>query len=127
MIEHELDRSNAILHVQPKSSLAPSDFEGLAKVVDPFIEEHGDLAGLIVETTGFPGWSSFEGMITHLRFVRDHHRHIRKVALVTDSSVGNLAEHVVSHFVSAEMKVFPAGQVEEARQWILQGTTSAEA
>jgi hypothetical protein len=127
MIEHELDRTHAILHVRPKSALAASDFEALAKQVDPFIAEHGDLAGLIVEVAAFPGWDSFAGMMSHLRFVRDHHRHIRKVAAVTDSAVGNLAEHVGSHFVSAEIKVFPAGQVEEARQWILQGTTSAEA
>jgi len=127
MIEHELDRTHAILHVRPKSALAASDFEELAKEVDPFIAEHGDLAGLIVEVSGFPGWSSFAGMISHLRFVRDHHRHIRKVAAVTDSAVGNLAEHVASHFVSAEVKAFSAGQVEEARHWILGQTANGAA
>lgn len=120
MIEHHLDETHAILHVQPKSALAPADFEELAKLVDPFISAHGDLAGLIVETPGIPGWSSFSAMVTHLRFVRDHHRHIRKIAVVTDSSVGNLAEQVMSHFVSAEIQVFPAGQIEEARSWILE-------
>lgn len=125
MIEHDLDRADAILHVRPKSALAPADFEELAKEVDPFIAEHGDLAGLIVETPGFPGWSSFAGMISHLRFVRDHHRHIRKVAAVTDSAVGNIAE-LMSHFVSAEIKVFPAGQLEEARRWILEEATKGE-
>jgi len=124
MIEHHLDSTHAILHVRPTAALAPADFEELAKVVDPFIADHGDLAGLIVETPGIPGWSSFGAMVTHLRFVRDHHRHIRRIAVVTDSNVGNLAEQVVSHFVSAEIKVFPAGQLEEARQWILEETPS---
>jgi hypothetical protein len=127
MIEHDLDRAKGILHVRPKSALAPSDFEELAKEVDPFIAEQGDLAGLMVEAPGIPGWSSFAAMITHLRFVRDHHRHIRRIAVVTDSSVGNLAEHVVSHFVSAEIKVFPAGQLEEARHWILEQPASGDA
>ena len=120
MIEHTLDTTNAILHIQPKSSLEKADFEQLAKAVDPFISGTGDLAGLIIETPAFPGWASFGAFAAHMRFVRDHHKHIKKIALVTDSSIGNLAEHLVSHFVSAEIKQFPASAVEAARQWILQ-------
>ena len=120
MIEHSLDTSSAILQIQPKSSLEQADFEQLAKAVDPFIAGTGDLAGLIVETPGFPGWSSFGAMAAHLRFVKDHHKHIRKIALVTDSALGNIAEHLVTHFVSAEIKHFPASAADAARQWILQ-------
>ena len=49
--------------------------------------------------------------MTHLRFLRDHHKHIKKVAgrLVTDSPFGDAAEHIASHFVAAEIKHFPAG------------------
>jgi hypothetical protein len=85
MIEHHFDKTHAILHVQPKAPLEQSDFQALAREVDPFISEAGDLAGLIVEASGFPGWSSFASMIAHFRFVRDHHRHIRRIAVVTDS------------------------------------------
>jgi hypothetical protein len=126
MIEHHLDKDNAILHVKPQASLEKADFEALAREVDPFISETGDLAGLIVEApAGFPGWSSFASMIAHFRFVRDHHRHIRKVAVVTDSHLGNLAEHVASHFVAAEMKQLPAGALDAARKWILEGRPEA--
>jgi hypothetical protein len=120
MIEHHLDTTNAILHLQPKSSLEQSDFEQLAKAVDPFIAGTGDLAGLIIETPAFPGWSSFGAFAAHMRFVKDHHRHIKKIALVTDSALGNIAEHLASHFVSAEIKQFPVTAVESAKQWILQ-------
>jgi hypothetical protein len=118
MITHHLDRGHRILHLRPQSSLEKADFEQLAAIVDPFISENGDLAGLIVETPHFPGWDSFGAMAAHLRFVRDHHRHIRKVALVTDSALGDVAEHLASHFVSAEIRHFPAGALETARQWI---------
>jgi hypothetical protein len=119
MIEHTLDTTNGILHLRPKSSLEQADFEQLAKAVDPFIAGTGDLAGLIVEAASFPGWSSFGALAAHLRFVKDHHRHIRKIALVTDSALGNIAEHLVAHFVSAEIKQFPAAELDAARQWIL--------
>ena len=119
MIDHTLDTANAILHLRPRSALEPSDFEQLAKAVDPFIAERGDLAGLIVETPGFPGWSSFGAMAAHMRFVRDHHKHIRKIAIVTDSPLGNIGEHLVSHFVSAEVRQFSSSDAAAARQWIV--------
>jgi hypothetical protein len=31
-------------------------------------------------------------------------------------------EHSMSHFVSAEIKHFPAGQIQAARQWIMNGS-----
>ena len=119
MIDHTLDTANAILHLRPRSALEPLDFEQLAKAVDPFIAERGDLAGLIVETPGFPGWSSFGAMAAHMRFVRDHHKHIRKIAIVTDSPLGNIGEHLVSHFISAEVRQFPSSDAAAARQWIV--------
>jgi hypothetical protein len=118
MIEHDFDEALAILHVRPKAPLDRADFVKLAGVVDPFLSRAGDLAGLVVEAPGFPGWASFGSMVAHLRFVRDHHRHIKRIAVVTDSSLGNLAEHLVSHFVSAEIRQFPAPDLEAARQWI---------
>jgi len=118
MIAYDLDEARAILHVRPEEPLEQADFESLAGVVDPFIAETGDLAGLIIEARRFPGWSSFAALAAHLRFVRDHHRHIRKIAVVTDSPMGDLAEHLVSHFVSAEIRQFPADDFEEAVQWI---------
>jgi hypothetical protein len=61
-------------------------------------------------------------MVTHFRFVRDHHKHIKKVAVVTDSHIGDFAEHLASHFVSAKIRHFPDGQIEQARQWIINGS-----
>lgn len=57
-------------------------------------------------------------MAAHFKFVRDHHRHIRKIAVVTDSAMGNVAEKLASHFVSAAIRHFPAGQAEAAAEWI---------
>ncbi|ORV85707.1 hypothetical protein AWC11_19585 [Mycobacterium interjectum] len=122
MIEYELDAEHNILLVQPESALDKNDFTELAKAVDPQIEANGDLAGLIISAPSFPGWDSFSAMVTHFRFVRDHQKHIKKVAVVTDSHLGDVAEHLGSHFVSATIQHFPAGQVEQARQWIINGS-----
>ena len=39
-------------------------------------------------------------------------RRVKKVAVVTDSALGNVAERLASHFVEAETKQFPAGEAE---------------
>ena len=118
MIEYNLDTEHSILHVQPKSAIEKDDFVKLANAVDPHIEATGGLAGLIIEAPAFPGWDSFGAMVTHFCFVRDHHKRVRRIAVVTDSSMGDVAERLASHFVSAEIRHFPAGQIEVARQWI---------
>jgi hypothetical protein len=119
MIEYDLDTEHSILLVRPKSALDKNDFVQLATVVDPQIEATGDLAGLIINAPAFPGWDSFGALITHFRFVREHQKHIKKVAVVTDSHLGDVAEHLASHFVSAEIRHFPAEHSEQARRWII--------
>ena len=118
MINCNLDREKALIHIRPTGPLRKEDFDELANIVDLFIEETGGLAGLILETAHFPGWENHGAVVHHLRFVRDHHKKIKKVAVVTDSPLGSAAEHLASHFVSAQIKHFPAGQLEEAKLWI---------
>ena len=119
MIEHTLDTEHSILYVRPRSSLEKGDFAQLAKTVDPYIERTGGLAGILIEAPSFPGWDSLGAMVAHFRFVRDHHKHIKKVGLVTDSPLGNVAEHLATHFVSAEIRHFSVGELEAAKQWIM--------
>ena len=125
MVEHSLDTANSILYVRPKSALDKGDFDQLAKTVDPFIEKTGDLAGVIVEAPAFPGWESLGAMVAHFRFVRDHHKRVKRIALVTDSALGNVAERFASHFVSAEIRHFPAGHLDAAKRWVMNRPASA--
>ena len=120
MIEHTLDTARSILYVRPKSSLEQGDFAQLAITVDPHIAKTGGLAGLIIEAPKFPGWESLGAMAAHIRFVRDHHKHIKKIGVVTDSPMGSVAEHLASHFVAAEIRHFPAGELEAAKQWVME-------
>jgi hypothetical protein len=50
------------------------------------------------------------------------HCRSKKVAVVSDSHLGDFAEPLASHFVAAKIQHFPAGQIEQARQWIISGS-----
>lgn len=118
MIKHELLKDDAIVMISPEGKLAEDDFKQLAATLDPFIEAHGKLNGILIYTESFPGWKDFAALLSHLRFVKDHHRKIGKVALVTNSKVASAAESLAKHFVSAQIKHFNFAEKEQALTWL---------
>jgi hypothetical protein len=119
MIEHTLDTAQSILYIRLKAALEQSDFVELAKTVDPYIRETGHLAGLIIDAATFPGWEGLGAMAALFRFVRDHQKLITKIALVTDSTLGNVAPNLATHFVAPRSNIFSAGELEAAKDWIM--------
>jgi hypothetical protein len=120
MLNITLDKEQAIITLEPTEALSEEDFHTAVKVIDPFISEHGKLTGLIIETESFPGWKDFKALLSHLKFIKNHHKKVKRLAFVTDSPIGDFSEHVTSHFVDAEVKSFPYGAHKEARAWILE-------
>ena len=118
MLAHRLLEDEAILIIKPKGALERSDFSGLAARIDPYIEHAGGLDGVMVEAQSFPGWSDFAALVSHLRFVRDHHRVIDKVAVVADSKMLTLVPTVAGHFVNAEVRHYSSGDREAALSWL---------
>ena len=118
MIFHELLRERGILIVIPEGPLEKNDFEALAREVDPYIEAQGKLNGLLISARLFPGWKDFAALVSHLRFVKNHHQQIRKVAAVTDSGFLSILPHIANHFVAAEVKHFEYGDKDRALGWL---------
>jgi hypothetical protein len=113
MLEFDMDLQNAVLTVRPKGPLAAEDFQEITSAVDTYLESGRDLAGMIVHAISFPGWKNFGGMTKHFRFVRDHHKHIKKVAIVSDSAIAG-------HFVRAKIMHFPYDDIDLAREWVME-------
>lgn len=118
MIHPELLRDQGILIITPEGPLQQSDFENLAKLVDPFVESQGELHGLLIYTAKFPGWTNFAALLAHMKFVKDHHQHIAKVAAVTDSGFITIMPSIVSHFVHAQVRHFVYGDKQRALEWL---------
>ena len=123
MLNVDLNKGAGLAIVRPEGALSESDFDTVASVIDPYLEEHGKLSGLIIYTKDFPGWDSFGAMLQHIKFVNAHHQKLSHVALVTDSAIGNLAQKIAGHFISAEVKHFPYNQIVDAKSWILNAET----
>lgn len=119
MLNISLDQENRIAVLEPQVALEKSDFESAAAQIDPLIEETGGLAGLIIKVEHFPGWDSFGALASHMKFIKAHHHEVKRIAFVTDSPIGNMAEKLGSHFVAAEVRHFGFLSLEDAKAWIL--------
>jgi hypothetical protein len=120
-LEFDLDREAGVLTLRPHDDLEVADFAGVSEVLDPYIEREGRLNGLVVVADEFPGWDSLSAMTSHFRFVRDHHRNIGRVALVTDDRFLSLLPRLAKHFVDAEVRRFDKDAEERARAWAAGG------
>jgi hypothetical protein len=120
MIKHEFRKNDGILIIEPDSSLQASDFDMLSSIVDPYIKDNGKLNGLIIHTESFPGWQGFGAMLAHVKFVKDHHAHISKVAAVADEGIIAILPAIADHFVKADVRHFGADDLESAIEWTKQ-------
>lgn len=118
MLSVNLNKKERIAILQPDGELSAADFQAASQIIDPFIESSGKLNGIIIYVQSFPGWDSFSALITHLKFIQEHHKLVLHVALVTDSPIGGIAEYVTSHFVSAKVNSFAFGELSAAEEWI---------
>ena len=118
MLKHELRSEEGILIVRPEGPLSSDDFTHIATDVDAHLEAHGALNGLMIHARRFPGWEDLWAVMSHLKFVREHHRKIRRVAVVSDAAMLQVAPKIATHFVSAEIKQFPFNAEEEALAWL---------
>jgi hypothetical protein len=108
---------SGVIVVEIKQALGPADFALLATTADAWIKTHGALNGLVLHAHHFPGWESLRGVMSHIRFVREHHREVKRIALVTDSRLAGLVPQIAEHFVKAEVKAFAFEALDEATVW----------
>lgn len=118
MLDYSIMKPEGILVLKPGAPLSKEDFDGLSALVDTYLSEHAKLHGLMIHAKGFPGWQNFAGFSAHLHFVREHHKQVERVAIVTDSEIAGMAESLARHFTSAEVKHFPFADEVQAMAWL---------
>jgi SpoIIAA-like len=116
-LAHRLLPESGVLVIEPDRPLRAEDFDALALTVDSWIEAHGDLRGVVVHAREFPGWDNLGAFFRHLRFVRDHHRLVRRIAVAAGGRLADLAPKLAEHFIAAEIKHFDYEDLDRAIAW----------
>jgi tRNA U38,U39,U40 pseudouridine synthase TruA len=118
MLKYELNRAEGILIIMPGGPLESADFEKLIQEVDPYIKEKGNLKGLMIYAKSFPGWDNFAAFLSHIKFVKNHHQKIKKIAAVTDGAFLSIMPQVANYFVEAEVRHFDYADEDAALNWL---------
>lgn len=117
-LSFELKREEGVLVIRPLGEIVASDFHRIAEEVDPYLEQTGVLRGVMVIADHFPGWDDFGAFTSHMRFIKDHHAQVRRVALVTNDKAHSSIPRIAKHFVKAEVRPFSAAEEAQALEWL---------
>lgn len=117
MLKISEDEARNCLVLEPSGKLDESDFNALTARFNAWVNERDRIPNLVIHAREFPGWSDFSALVGHLKFIRDHHRMIEKVALVSDARALDIAPRIARHFVRADIRHFPEDQLEAALDW----------
>lgn len=116
-VSHRLLPDSGVIVVEVKQALRAQDFDALAVTADAWIEAHGYLQGLVIHVREFPGWENLGSFLRHVRFVRDHHREVKRIAFAADSKLASVAPEIGRHFIKAEVKSFAYDELDIAIAW----------
>ncbi len=110
-------KDNGVLILHPEGPLRRQDFDKVTSIVDPWIESHHMLQGIVVSTKNFPGWENLGSLIHHIDFVSSHHQKVKRVAMAVDGQLPALAAKIVPRILTPEFKQFSFRQLDKAILW----------
>jgi hypothetical protein len=122
MLKHQLLLPEGILILEPGAPLEAADFDRLDREIDPYIAEHGKLAGLMIHAKAFPGWANLKAFLAHMQFIESHRQKIIRLAMVTDSKLLGELPKIAAHLGQVQVKDFSESQQEDALRWLKAGT-----
>ncbi len=117
-LSFDLLEDRGVLIMEPHGELDTADFERVSAEIDPYIDRAGALKGVMIVARHFPGWDDFGALTAHIRFIREHHKKIRRVALVSADRLVSAIPRIASRFVDAEVRAFPIDARDEALLWV---------
>jgi hypothetical protein len=116
MLDKPILESDGIVVLKPEVAPSHQDFTEVRAAVDAYLGNHSMIHGVLIS-----GWDGFKGLIDQIRFIRDYHTKIERVALVSDTYVPPGAEAVAQHFVGATIKHFSNAEQAMALSWLKSG------
>jgi hypothetical protein len=117
MITCEFTRSNKVLIVNLTGKLTVDDLSEIAKIMDDHINQDDEIPNLVIHLAKMPHWDGFRALKMHFKLVKNHHRLIKKVAVVGDSLALTIMPNIMDHFIDAKVRHFSEPHMEDAKNW----------
>ena len=116
-LAHRLLPESGVIVAEVSEPLRAQDFDALAATAQKWLETHDGLQGIVLRARKFHGWQNTRALRRHIRFVRDHQRKIRRIAVATNSKLADVAPRVARHIVQPEVRAFGYDELDKAVSW----------
>ena len=120
MIEIHRENHSNLLTAQISGEIAASDWDQVAPTIDQAILECGEIV-LLVDAREFDGWQDLAAARAHIAFVKAHHNHVDRVAVLAPQQWQHWLVALARHFVSAQVKAFEPQHSDAALDWLRTG------
>lgn len=110
-----------VVVVEVGAPLRSADIAALAAAVGPWLQGDARPRGLVMHARGVPGWDNVATLARHVRFLRDHHRRIDRLAMAVDGPVATLAPHVAGRILHPQVRHFDYQRLDDAIAWAAGG------
>jgi len=107
-----------IVEIQLGGKLVKEDYHHFVPEVERLVHEHGKLR-LLVEMADFHGWTA-GALWEDIKFDAKHFSDIGRVAMVGEKKWQEGMAHFCRPFTSAQIRYFNRGEIDAARQWLLE-------
>jgi hypothetical protein len=118
MIDITPHLEDGVVEIRVEGKLEAADFENVAPIVDGMIEQKGKIKGLLLNVSEFTGWRDVDALLTHFKFVKDHHAYIERVAAVSNKPWHEILPRFAAVFVKAEPRHFKIENIDHAMRWV---------
>ena len=108
---------SGVIVAEISEPLHAQDFDALAATAQEWLETHDGLQGIVLHARTFPGWQNTGALRRHIRFVRDHQRKVRRIAVATNSKLADVAPRLARHLVQPDIRAFGYDELDRAISW----------
>jgi len=117
MMQIEINERDDIVIARPTGALSADDIDEFASKLDDYINEHDRVPNLVLHANSLSHWENFEALKDHLKLVREHHKLVKKVAVVSDSKLIWLLRPVADQFTRPKVRRFSERAFDDAVNW----------
>ena len=117
MLSVDIKEQDNIAIATSDGELSKTDIETLKDRIDTYINAEDKVPNVVLCVQHFPHWKTFDALVTHIEFVRNHHTLIQKVALVSDSHLLSQLYSFVDRVTGAKIRHFPESNLGKAIAW----------
>ena len=116
MLDFQPNDEQAVAHVRLHGSIAENEYSQFLPRLEAFIERHGRIR-VLLDLRGFDGWEDVSAFWQHVLLVKDHHRAVRRIAIVGERTWERVIAELVPRLAGVEGRYFDAASLDDAEIW----------